>query len=202
MDVGLFAIRLAVGVVLTGHGTQKLFGWFEGPGLRRSAGFFAKLGYPAAPLMAWLAALGETLGGLGLALGALTPLSAAAGLGVMLNAVAAHHGKGPWATRGGWEYPLVLATISGALAFTGPGRFSLDALVGLAVAGLLPGLLAVGLGAAAAAFVLLLRRSQPSQPSQPSSPERQPVNPGDGGAAKPARARLTPGSHGPKPVQH
>jgi len=33
MDVGLLILRLTVGLTLAAHGTQKLFGWFGGPGI-------------------------------------------------------------------------------------------------------------------------------------------------------------------------
>ena len=35
MSVGLLILRLVVGLTLAVHGTQKLFGWFAGPGLAR-----------------------------------------------------------------------------------------------------------------------------------------------------------------------
>jgi putative oxidoreductase len=33
MKLGLTALRAVVGAVFFAHGTQKLFGWFGGPGL-------------------------------------------------------------------------------------------------------------------------------------------------------------------------
>lgn len=33
MDLGRTALRLVIGPLFVGHGTQKLFGWFGGPGL-------------------------------------------------------------------------------------------------------------------------------------------------------------------------
>jgi putative oxidoreductase len=32
MKLGRLLVRLVVGGLFIGHGTQKLFGWFEGPG--------------------------------------------------------------------------------------------------------------------------------------------------------------------------
>ena len=32
-DLGVLFVRLVVGVLLAGHGSQKLFGWFKGPGI-------------------------------------------------------------------------------------------------------------------------------------------------------------------------
>ncbi|WP_263349714.1 DoxX family membrane protein [Acidicapsa acidisoli] len=38
MSIGLLLLRLAVGLTLAAHGTQKLFGWFGGPGLSATGG--------------------------------------------------------------------------------------------------------------------------------------------------------------------
>jgi len=41
VNKGLLVLRLVVGLLFIGHGTQKLFGWFGGDGI---AGFAAILG--------------------------------------------------------------------------------------------------------------------------------------------------------------
>lgn len=67
-----------------------------------------------------------------LTLGFLTPLGCAAIIGVMLNAiVSVHWPKGIWATNGGFEFPLTLAIVAAGIAFTGPGRVSVDRALGL-----------------------------------------------------------------------
>jgi putative oxidoreductase len=79
-----------------------------------------------------LAGLAELGGGLMLALGLLTPLAAAAIIGVMVVAIATVHlPKGFFSTEGGYEYNLVLAAAAAGIAFTGPGAWSLDAALGL-----------------------------------------------------------------------
>src|SRR3954470_20862579 len=90
MAYGLFFLRFAVGLTMTGHGVQKLFGWFDGPGRRGPTEMFKSLGFPAAGVMAILAALAET-GGLLFAFGLVTPLAALGIAVVMLNAI----GSGP-----------------------------------------------------------------------------------------------------------
>jgi uncharacterized membrane protein YphA (DoxX/SURF4 family) len=78
------------------HGTQKLFGWFGGHGFAATTQGFDRVGFRPGPLMALLAGVGEAGGGVLLALGLLTPLGAAAGVGVMLNASSVHLSQGFW----------------------------------------------------------------------------------------------------------
>src|SRR5438874_1069098 len=90
---------------ITASPASRLFGWFGGHGLEGTGGFFHGLGYRPGKFFATIAGLSEFFGGVLLALGLLTPLAAAAIIGVMFNAVAAVHGKnGPWMTDGGYEY--------------------------------------------------------------------------------------------------
>src|SRR3982751_2357225 len=125
MKLMRFVLRALIGGLFIGHGTQKLFGWFGGHGIAGTGGFFESLGYRPGKPHATLAGLTEAGGGLLLALGLFTPLAAAALIGVMVNAIGAvHWPNGLWVTEGGVEYPLVLAAVACALAFTGPGDVS------------------------------------------------------------------------------
>src|SRR2546427_13049572 len=54
-DLGLLALRLALGLVFLGHGTQKAFGAFGGPGFAGATGFIGSLGFRPARLWAALA---------------------------------------------------------------------------------------------------------------------------------------------------
>jgi putative oxidoreductase len=93
-----------------------------------------------------------------LALGFLTPIGCAAVIGVMLNAVVSvHWPKGIWATNGGFEYPLTLAVVAAGIAFTGPGRFSVDHALGLELYGIAWGLAAVGVGLVSGIVTLTIR---------------------------------------------
>ena len=157
-DIGLLVMRVIVGLTLAGHGTQKLFGWFGGGGLEGTAKGYDRLGYRPGRPMALLAGVGEAAGGALLALGLLTPLAAAAGIGVMLNAiVSVHLSKGFWNAKGGLEFPLTVATVFAGIAFAGPGRFSLDRAVGWEQAGWTWGAVAVGAGLLAGLAALALR---------------------------------------------
>jgi putative oxidoreductase len=128
LDFALLIMRVVTGLLFIGHGTQKLFGWFGGGGLEGTAQFFRKVGVRPAKFWALLAGLSEALGGLGLALGLLTPLAAAAIIGVMLTAmIKVHWQQGIWNTEHGIELPLVYTIIALVVGLVGPGAYSLDA---------------------------------------------------------------------------
>ncbi|MGW7069289.1 DoxX family protein [Streptomyces sp. NPDC054855] len=154
-DIGLLLLRCAVGLTMAVHGSQKLFGWFNGAGLDSTAGFFASDGYSAPKTMATVAGLTETLCGLGLAIGLLTPLAGAGIVGIMLNAIAMKWGNG-FFNPSGIEYDLVLLTAAVSLALAGPGRFAVDHLLPVPRTHRLShGIAAVALGAVSAAVVLV-----------------------------------------------
>ena len=129
MDIGRTALRLVIGPLFVGHGTQKLFGWFGGHGLEGTAGFFeGKLGLKPGKRHATAAGASEAIGGALLTLGALTPLAAGLITGTMITAIRKVHApNGPWVTQGGYEYNAVLIAAVLALTEAGPGRPSVDA---------------------------------------------------------------------------
>lgn len=132
-DVGLLALRLALGGVFLGHGAQKAFGTFGGPGFEGAAGFVGSMGFRPARLWAGLAVGGELAAGLLLVLGVWTPLAAVLVLATMAVAIVKVHGaKGFFNQNGGYEYNLVLIVAALAVAATGPGGFSLEHLLKLA----------------------------------------------------------------------
>ncbi|MGH8993202.1 MAG: DoxX family protein [Acidimicrobiia bacterium] len=148
-DFGLLAVRLVGGLLMAGHGAQKLFGWWGGPDFDFVVNGFGQAGYTPAKFFALLASSAELLGGLFLALGFLTPLACAAIIGVMFNAVVAVHWKsGAWTQNGGYELPLLLGVIAVAVACTGPGQLSLDRGWRWATGGAASALTGVGLGLA------------------------------------------------------
>jgi putative oxidoreductase len=127
MDLAMLLLRVVVGVLFVGHGTQKLFGWWGGPGLDGATKMMGALGYRPPRQHALLSGLTESIGGSLLVLGLFTPFAAAAIIGVMVNAIAAVHGsKGLWITQGGYEYNAVLLTAVLAPAIAGAGDASLD----------------------------------------------------------------------------
>src|SRR4051794_35084680 len=132
----MLILRLVVGGLFVGHGLQKLFGWFDGPGIEGTAGMLDSLGYRPGRNHAVLAGLTETGGGALLVLGLFTPLAAAAVVGMMLNAtLAVHRPNGLWVQNNGYEYPLVLGTAAFAIALAGGGAYSFDNGIGLHTSG-------------------------------------------------------------------
>ncbi|HZC34656.1 MAG TPA: DoxX family protein, partial [Chthoniobacterales bacterium] len=132
MVIGLLLLRFVVGIAMAAHGTQKLFGWFGGPGLSATGQFFTRLGFPPGRRHALMAGLGETVSGALVAVGFATPIASAMVVSVMLvAAVSAHVRKGFFVQNGGYEYAFVLAVATLTLAFTGPGSISIDTIVGL-----------------------------------------------------------------------
>jgi putative oxidoreductase len=109
MKLSRLILRLLIGGLFIGHGTQKLFGWFGGHGLEGTAGFFESLGLKPGRTNAIAAGVAEAGGGALLAAGVATPLAGAALTGTMATAIRRVHApKGPWSTDGGWEYNAVL----------------------------------------------------------------------------------------------
>jgi putative oxidoreductase len=160
MGFSLLVVRSVVGALMIGHGTQKLYGWLGGGGPEGTAKFFSMLGYPKPKQKAMIAGAAEALSGALFILGLATPLAAAMLIGVMLNAMySAHAGKGPWITNGGWEYTLVLSTISFMLAWMGPGAYSMDRVIGWYPDGAFAGLSALALGILTGIVILSTRRA-------------------------------------------
>jgi len=157
VDAGLLVLRVAVGLLLVGHGAQKLFGWFGGYGLRGTGGYLAGLGYRPGMLFALMAGLGEAGSGMLLGLGFATPVAGALLMATMVNVYSGHAGKGLWNSDGGWELPLLYGVVGAALAFAGGGAYSLDAALGWEVGGIRWGTMAVAAGLLAGLATLLTR---------------------------------------------
>jgi putative oxidoreductase len=173
MQLGRLVARTVIGSLFIGHGTQKLFGWFEGPGLEGTQGFMESLNLRPARVQALAAGITETTGGALLVAGLATPLAASGLIGVMITAIrTVHLPNGPWSAKGGWEYNAVLIAALLAIAEEGPGDFSLDNRLGLKEPGPLWALAAFAAGAAASTAVVEVgRRVSAAAPAQPAPPD-------------------------------
>jgi len=115
-------VRVAVGALFLVRGWQKL------TDMSGTVAAFTQLGVPAPGLLVYLAIFAECVGGLGVLLGAFTPIAT---LGPIIATSAAiyfvHAANGPAARSGGWELQLILLLVCLHLAVRGGGEYSLDA---------------------------------------------------------------------------
>lgn len=164
MSYGILFLRVVIGLTFAGHGAQKLFGWWGGPGLQGVRGWLQSMHFRAPALMALLIATTEASGVL-FALGLLTPFVAFGLVTAMFVAVASVHWRnGFWNGKQGFEFNLALIAAAVAVAATGPGRFSIDRAIGWdhRLSGLWWGVGALVVGALAAAAILTLFRRTPA----------------------------------------
>jgi putative oxidoreductase len=132
ISAGLLVVRVVIGLLMAGHGTQKLLGWFGGHGIAGTGAFFETIGFRPGRFFAIVASATELISGVLVALGFLGPIGPALMLSVMIvAAVSVHWKNGLWAAAGGIEVALFYGTIAVALALIGFGSYSLDALLGL-----------------------------------------------------------------------
>jgi putative oxidoreductase len=191
MDLGRLILRGVVGPLFVGHGTQKLFGWFDGHGPDGTGGFFESLGLRPGKRHATAAGWAETAGGALLTLGAFTPVAQAMITGTMVTAIRkVHLQNGPWVTQNGYEYNVTLIAATAALTEAGPGRPSLDAgLFGNALKGKGWALAALAAGVAGS-YVVTERLVEPAP--EPAPQEGHADVPGDPALANQPRFEREP----------
>lgn len=117
--LALLVMRLTLGVIMTAHGSHKVFG-----GLHHHAELVASLGLPA--WLGYVSAFTEFLGGLLTLVGLFTRLAA---FGVVIDLAVAIwkvHWHNGLTGNGGLEFPLAVATLAFALIFFGSGSIALD----------------------------------------------------------------------------
>jgi len=171
LSAGLLIARVIFGLGVAAHGAQKLFGWFGGYGLAGTGGFFENLGFRPGKAHATAVGLSEFGGGLLVAFGLLGPIGPALIISVLVVAITVMHWRnGFFVANNGIEHPLLYATGALALAFTGFGQYSLDAVLGLA--GLASPVLAASaviVGVLGGLSTLALRQPPASTPAQAHS---------------------------------
>ncbi len=146
--IGNRVMRILIGGLFVGHGTQKLFGWFGGHGPEGTANFFESIGLRPGKPNAIAAGVAEAGGGTLLATGMAPPVAGTMLHGVMTSAIKhVHAEKGPWSTEGGWEYNAVLmAAIYAVVERCSGRRWALASLAAGTAGGLLMSELSALLG--------------------------------------------------------
>ena len=124
-DRGLLLMRIALGIVFVMHGGQKLFVY----GHAGVASGMAALGLPLPGLSAALITAVELAGGIALLAGAFTRVAAFLIAGAMAVATVSAHLAGGFFLPSGFEYTLTLMLSSLAVLMTGPGAYSVDAVL-------------------------------------------------------------------------
>ena len=126
MDLASLVLRLGLGVIFIGHGSQKAFGAFGGSGIKGFSEMLSSLGFVPALFWAYLAGYTELVCGVLLVFGILTRLSSALLLVVMAVAVyKVHLSKGFFLSAGGFEYGFLIICACIALILMGGGRLGL-----------------------------------------------------------------------------
>ena len=120
-------LRIPIGLILVAHGSQKLFGWFDGFGLVATGQFMARIGLEPGYLMALLAGSAEFFVGISLILGFFTRLAAfVTALTLFVALVTVHWDRGFFLDNHGIEYVLALQSATCALFVMGGGKLSID----------------------------------------------------------------------------
>jgi len=127
-------LRVIAGLIIFPYGMQKLFGWFEdfggGVGTREVLSRMNEKKIPSA--IAWMVIIGQSLGSIGLILGCLGRIAAAANFIIFTGAIFTHVEDGwtmNWTGKKkgeGIEYFVMLLSILFIIIITGSGPVSID----------------------------------------------------------------------------
>jgi putative oxidoreductase len=173
LDAALLVLRGVSGGLLAGHGAQKVFGAFDGPGPAGMRGMAEKLRLRPPHVWGHAAGLSELAGGGLTALGALSPVGPLTAIAPMVMATRLVHWKKPvWNSAGGAELPLINMACFATLAMAGPGRYSLDGALGIRLPRWVGALTAAGvLGGTAVALATRTPEQAAPEPQAPSMPD-------------------------------
>jgi putative oxidoreductase len=132
-DLALVAARTALAWIFTWYGAGKLFGWFNGPGIHRTALFFSNTAHlHPGGFFAILGGVIEFGGAISLILGVGARIAGLALFGDMVMAmitVTWVNGFNSATVNPGYELNLAIGVLALVVAVFGAGRFSVDALL-------------------------------------------------------------------------
>lgn len=170
---GKLVVRGVAGGLMAGHGAQKLFGSFDGPGLDGTAGWLGSMGLQPPHLWARAAGASEFGGGVLTALGFMHPAGPLGMIGATSMATRLVHWNKPiWATSGGAELPVVYLAVAVSQLFSGPGPIAVDTLL----RSRLPGWVApVGLAAIAGSLYYAIQQEQAAAAADEGDKENEPA---------------------------
>ena len=156
--LGKLVLRGVAGGLIAGHGAQKLFGSFDGPGPEGTAQMVASMNLEPAHIWARVAGISEFGGGMLTALGFMHPAGPLGIIGAMSMATRkAHWNKPIWNTAGGAELPVMFMAVAVNQIISGPGPLALDTVL----RSRLPGwVLPVGLAAIAGSIYYAIEQEQ------------------------------------------
>ena len=122
----MLPIRLMLFVIFFYRGTEKLFGWFDGPGLEGTAQFLASLSVPLPQVFAFLFAVIQVAGSVAFLVGAGVRLFSILMIGLMFAANAGQWAFGWDYLAGGIEYNVAIIAMCLGLLLGGPGWASIE----------------------------------------------------------------------------
>lgn len=165
MNTALLILRIVTGLLFARHGTQKLFGWFGGGGIRGTGAAFDSIGLRPGRAQAAAAGMSELTGGLLLATGLLLPVAAMLMAATMTAAFISVNSRKPWDND--WDLSALYVATAFAVATLGAGKISLDHAFGISWAGIGWAAAAVALGALGGAGTIAVGRRLPARTPRP-----------------------------------
>ncbi len=114
VSMGMLLVRLGVGGIFLSHGWSKL------TNMEGTIAFFGQLGFD--PLIAYVVAIAELLGGISMILGIFTRWSGVGLALIMLGALFLVKFKNGFSG----EFELLLLLTALGISFSGPGKYSLE----------------------------------------------------------------------------
>jgi putative oxidoreductase len=123
-------LRIVAGVIVFPYGMQKLFGWFDGPGIKKTLEDLTSRKIPG--FVAWLIIIGQSFGSVALISGFLARF-AAGGLFIIFTGALIVHSPDGWTLNWygkkkgeGIEYFVMLLSLLLVIILKGSGALSVD----------------------------------------------------------------------------